>query len=177
MPWRWTVNPAGGDQIQFKHIVMRYICQAMHTHLYRNAIDSILPATISHYDSCNYARLRVRTSDSWPCEDPPVQFPGTTCPAAFVTVACARVCRNGSASALTQDRFAARWVLIRVRHTDQTITDRYLSRHFWRGESVSEVSVQTQEPLTLHIRMRGFVLSGILAGTSCLLCASWPNVL
>src|SRR4029077_20875361 len=79
-------------------------------------------------------------------------------PAAFATVACARLCRNASASALTQDRFAAQCVLIQVRHRDQTITDRYFSGHFGEGESVSA----TQGPLTLYIRMRGFVLSGIL---------------
>jgi hypothetical protein len=71
-------------------------------------------------------------------------------PAAFATVACARLCRNASASALTQDRFAAQCVLIQVRHTDQKITDCCLSGHFGEGESVSEVSVQTQEPPTLY---------------------------
>ena len=48
---------------------------------------------------------------------------------------------HASASALTQDRFAAQCVLIQVRHTDQTITDRCLSGH--TSEKV-KVSVKFQ---------------------------------
>src|SRR4029077_16310020 len=95
-------------------------------------------------------------------------------PAAFAPVACARLCRNASASALTQDRFAAQCVLIQVRHTDQTITDRYLSGHF----AEVKVSVKFQckhkslSPYIKDERLCAFRYPR--AVTSCLLCASWP---
>jgi hypothetical protein len=44
LPWPWTCNPARGSDVkQAQRIVLRYIYQAFHPTLYRDAIYNILP--------------------------------------------------------------------------------------------------------------------------------------